>query len=33
MEIGIRVGFAYLTLCVVSAPLEGFIGIEIKKRF
>ncbi len=32
MEIGVRVGFAYLTLGVVSAPLEGFIGFEIKKR-
>ena len=32
IEIGIRVGFAYLTLGIVSAPLEGFIGINIKKR-
>ena len=32
MEIGIRIGFAYLTLGVVSAPLEGFVGIEFKKR-
>lgn len=32
MEIGIRVGFAYITLGVISAPLEGFIGISIKKR-
>jgi len=32
MEVGIRVGFAYLTLGIVSAPLEGFIGLEIKKR-
>jgi DNA polymerase II large subunit len=32
IEIGIRVGFAYLTLGIVSAPLEGFIGITIKKR-
>ena len=32
MEVGIRVGFSYLTLGVVSAPLEGFIGLEIKKR-
>ncbi|MCH8519361.1 MAG: hypothetical protein LAT82_01260 [Nanoarchaeota archaeon] len=32
LEIGVRVGFAYLTLGVVSAPLEGFIGFEIKKR-
>lgn len=32
IEIGIRVGFAYLTLGIVSAPLEGFIGLKIKKR-
>ena len=32
LEIGVRVGFAYLTLGVVSAPLEGFIGFEVKKR-
>ena len=32
MEIGIRVGFSYLTLGVISAPLEGFINLEIKKR-
>src|SRR3989338_6687882 len=32
MEIGIRVGFAYLTLGIVSAPLEGFTGLKIKKR-
>ena len=32
IEIGIRTGFAYLTLGIVSAPLEGFIGIKIKKR-
>ncbi len=32
METGIRVGFAYLTLGIVSAPLEGFIGLKIKKR-
>ncbi|MBI2573318.1 DNA polymerase II large subunit [Candidatus Woesearchaeota archaeon] len=32
MEIGIRVGFAYLTLGIVSAPLEGFIGVKIKQR-
>ena len=30
MEIGVRVGLAYLTLGVVSAPLEGFI--ELKER-
>ena len=32
IDIGIRVGFAYLTLGIVSAPLEGFIGVKIKKR-
>lgn len=32
MEVGIRVGLAYITLGVVSSPLEGFLGIEIKKR-
>ena len=32
MEIGIRVGFAYVTLGVVSAPLEGFTSLDIKKR-
>lgn len=32
MEVGIRVGFAYLTLGIVSAPLEGFIGLKIKQR-
>ncbi len=32
IETGIRVGFAYLTLGIVSAPLEGFIGLKIKKR-
>ncbi len=32
MEVGIRVGFAYITLGVISAPLEGFIELEIKKR-
>src|SRR3989344_3308857 len=32
MVVGIRVGFAYLTLGIVSAPLEGFIGLKIKQR-
>jgi len=32
MEIGIRVGFAYLTIGIVSAPLEGFVELKIKKR-
>lgn len=32
MEVGIRTAFAYLTLGAVSAPLEGFTKLEIKKR-
>ena len=32
IETGIRVGFAYATLGVISAPLEGFIDITIKNR-
>lgn len=32
MSIGAKAGLTYLTLGVVSAPLEGFIGFEIKKR-
>ena len=32
MEIGIRTGLAYQTVGIVSAPLEGFIGLAIKKR-
>ena len=32
MEVGIRTGFAYHTLGIVAAPLEGFIALEIKKR-
>ena len=32
IEIGIRVGLAYITSAVVSAPLEGFIRTELKKR-
>jgi len=32
MEIGVRVGFAYHTLGIVSAPLEGFTEIRIKQR-
>lgn len=32
METGIRVGFAYHTLGIVSAPLEGFVELKIKKR-
>src|SRR3989344_4112035 len=32
MEVGIRVGLAYLTLGVVASPLEGFVGLKLKKR-
>lgn len=32
MSIGAKTGLTYLTLGIVSAPLEGFIGFEIKKR-
>ena len=32
MEAGIRAGFAYHTVGVVAAPLEGFIELKIKKR-
>ncbi|MBW2970932.1 DNA polymerase II large subunit [Candidatus Woesearchaeota archaeon] len=32
IEVGIRTGFAYHTLGIVAAPLEGFIGLKIKKR-
>ncbi len=32
MEVGIRVGFTYHTLGIVSAPLEGFVELKIKKR-
>ena len=32
METGIRVGLAYLTLGVVSSPIEGFVELKIKKR-
>ncbi len=31
METGIRAGFAYHTVGIVAAPLEGFIEIKIKK--
>ena len=31
IETGIRTGFAYLTIGVVSAPLEGFTALKIKK--
>ncbi|RME52539.1 DNA polymerase II large subunit, partial [Candidatus Woesearchaeota archaeon] len=32
MEVGIRVGFAYVTVGVVSAPIEGFVTLELKDR-
>ncbi len=32
MEVGIRVGIAYLTLGVVASPLEGFTELKLKKR-
>lgn len=32
IEVGIRVGFAYVTVGVVSSPLEGFISLQIRKR-
>jgi DNA polymerase II large subunit len=32
MEVGIRVGLAYLTLGVVASPLEGFVELKLKKR-
>jgi DNA polymerase II large subunit len=32
IEVGIRTGFAYVTVGVVSSPLEGFTSIDIKKR-
>jgi len=31
MEAGIRIGFAYTTLGVVSSPIEGFTGLKIVK--
>ena len=32
MEIGIRTGFSYVTVGVVSSPLEGFTQLRLKKR-
>ncbi len=32
IETGIRIGLAYLTLGVVASPLEGFVGLKIRKR-
>ena len=31
MEAGIRIGFSYLTLGVVSSPIEGFTGLKVMK--
>jgi len=31
IDAGIRVGFAYLTLAVVSSPIEGYTGIKLRK--
>ncbi len=31
IDAGIRVGFAYLTLGVVSSPLEGYTGLKLRK--
>lgn len=32
MEVGIRVGFVYVTTGTVSSPLEGFVSLTLKKR-
>jgi DNA polymerase II large subunit len=32
IEVGIRIGFAYVTVGVVSSPLEGFTHLEIRDR-
>ncbi len=32
IEAGIRIGLAYLTLGVVASPLEGFVGLKLRKR-
>jgi DNA polymerase II large subunit len=31
IEVGIRIGFAYITLGVVSSPIEGFTGLKLGK--
>ena len=33
MEVALRVGISYITNGVVSSPLEGFLRLELKKRF
>src|SRR3989338_4968117 len=32
IEVGLRIGLAYITNGVVSSPLEGFVKLELKKR-
>src|SRR3990172_12727269 len=32
MEVGIRTGFAYVTVGVVSSPLDGIVNIKLKKK-
>ncbi|MEA3378990.1 MAG: DNA polymerase II large subunit [Nanoarchaeota archaeon] len=32
IEVGIRFGFAYVTVGVVASPLEGFVNLNFKKR-
>jgi len=32
MDVGIRVGIAYVTNGIVSSPLEGFVRLEVRKR-
>ncbi|MBI4139615.1 DNA polymerase II large subunit [Candidatus Woesearchaeota archaeon] len=32
IDIGVRTGFAYSTVGVVSSPLDGLVSIEVKKR-
>ena len=32
IETGIRIGLAYLTMGIVASPLEGFVGLKLRKR-
>ena len=32
IDAGVRIGFAYITLGVVSSPIEGFTGIKVMKN-
>lgn len=32
LEIGMRIGFAYITMGTVASPLEGFVRFALKKR-